>query len=165
MSSFDFSVIMDASELCNIASFDIGSAGATRQWDIKGMIRTLVDKFVFSLNAILHFSHSIWLQQHAEPWRWVTLEAKFEINPLSFYFLQKKTALLIYCTKSFLRLFDKKKVKCRGSIRKQICRRRWLSPVFHRHQRRNRQLQFPDHNHPSGKHKYAIILKNFWRFD
>ena len=33
---FIISVIVDASELCNVAAFDIGSAGATRQWDIKG---------------------------------------------------------------------------------------------------------------------------------
>ena len=31
-----FEVIVDASDSCNVAQFDIGATGDTREWDIKG---------------------------------------------------------------------------------------------------------------------------------
>ena len=48
-----YSVIVDASDLCNVASFDIGGGTSTRQWDIKG------EKLAsFNLNRYLDFVFS-----------------------------------------------------------------------------------------------------------
>jgi hypothetical protein len=33
-----FAVIVDASDSCNVASFDLSGTGVTREWDIKGII-------------------------------------------------------------------------------------------------------------------------------
>ena len=49
-------MILDASTACNTVSFDIGSSGVNRQWDIKGWNMSVIDKIVKNnLDFICHF--------------------------------------------------------------------------------------------------------------